>query len=68
MLRTLSLCTCCRHYPGAATGRAVSLIHPAVSAFPDNPVGSVGLRIVHFEVCSAFTRVTACTFALSPYS
>ena len=21
MLRTLSLCTCCRHYPGAATGR-----------------------------------------------
>ena len=67
VLRTLSLCTCCRHYPGAATGRAVSLIHPAVSAFPDNPVGSVGLRIVLFEVCSAFTRVTACTLALSPY-
>ena len=21
MLRTRSLCTCCRHYPGAATGR-----------------------------------------------
>src|SRR5712691_12575201 len=27
----------------------------------------VGLRIVLFEVCSAFTRVTACTLALSPY-
>ena len=26
----------------------------------------VGLRIVLFEVCSAFTRVTACTLALSP--
>ena len=26
----------------------------------------VGLRIVLFEACSAFTRVTACTFALSP--
>jgi len=27
----------------------------------------VGLRIVFFEACSAFTRVTACTLALSPY-
>jgi hypothetical protein len=27
----------------------------------------VGLRIVLFEACSAFTRVTACTLALSPY-
>jgi hypothetical protein len=27
----------------------------------------VGLRIVLFEVYSAFTRVTACTLALSPY-
>src|ERR1700758_134085 len=26
----------------------------------------VGLRIVLFEACSAFTRVTACTRALSP--
>src|SRR5450631_2927992 len=23
VLRTLSLCTCCRHYPGAATGRTL---------------------------------------------
>src|SRR6202163_59575 len=27
----------------------------------------VGLRIVLFEACSAFTRVAACTLALSPY-
>jgi hypothetical protein len=27
----------------------------------------VGLCIVLFEVCSAFTRVTACTLALPPY-
>src|ERR1700732_262207 len=26
----------------------------------------VGLRIVLFEICSAFTRVTACTLARSP--
>src|SRR6202161_1266470 len=26
----------------------------------------VGLRIVLFEACTAFTRVTACTLALSP--
>jgi hypothetical protein len=26
----------------------------------------VGLRIVLFEACSAFTRVTVCTLALSP--
>jgi len=34
VLRSLSLCTCCRHYPGTAAGRITSLIHPAVSAFP----------------------------------
>ena len=40
VLRTLSLCTCCRHYPGAAAGRTASLTRPAVSAFPDRVVGS----------------------------
>ena len=34
------LCTCCRHYPGAASGPTASLIHPAVSAFPERVVGS----------------------------
>ena len=64
VLRALSLCTCCRHYPGAAAGRI--LAHsPSRISLPRN--GSrVGLRIVLFEACSAFTRVTACTLALSP--
>ena len=66
VLRTLSLCTCCRHYPGAATGRNSSLIHPSRISLPRKGC-RVGLRIVLFEVCSAFTRVTACTLALSPY-
>jgi hypothetical protein len=41
--------------------------HPSSRfSFPRN--GSrVGLRIVLFEACSAFTYVTACTLALSPY-
>ncbi len=60
-----TLCTCCRHYPGAAAGWMVSLGRPAVSAFPRKG-HRVGLRIVLFEACSAFTRVTACTLALSP--
>ena len=64
VLRTLSLCTCCRHYPGAAAGR-IFRSSPAVSAFPESP--RVGLRIGLFEAYSAFTRVTACTLALSPY-
>src|SRR5262245_32948656 len=29
VLRSLSLRTCCRHYPGAAAGRTSSLIHRA---------------------------------------
>ena len=66
VLRALSLCACCRHYPGAATG-AYCFAHarPVVSAFPDM-VDRVGLRIDLFEACSAFTRVTACTLALPP--
>src|SRR5262249_14450120 len=40
VLRTLSLCTCCRHYPGAAAGRMVSLGNPVVSAFPERVIGS----------------------------
>jgi hypothetical protein len=34
----------------------------------DCPISrSLGLRLVLFEACSAFTRVTACTLALSEY-
>ena len=40
MLRALSLCTCCRQYPGAATGRRLRSSRPAVSAFPEVAVGS----------------------------
>ena len=66
VLRTLSLCTCCRHYPGAASGRTASLTSPSRVSLPRKG-RRVGLRIVLFEACSAFTRVTACTLALSPY-
>ena len=66
VFRALSLCACCRPYPGAATGRIASLTAPSRISLPR--YGSrVGLRIVLFEACSAFTRVTACTLALSPY-
>src|SRR6202158_2287162 len=40
VLRTLSLCTCCRHYPGAAAGVLLRSLTPAVSAFPERVVGS----------------------------
>src|SRR3979411_1517604 len=65
VLRTLSLCTCCRHYPGAAAGRTLRSASPSRISLPRKGC-RVGLRIVLFEVCSAFTRVTACTLALSP--
>ena len=57
--------TCCRHYPGAASGRTASLTSPSRISLPRKGC-RVGLRIVLFEACSAFTRVTACTLALSP--
>ena len=70
VLRTLSLCTCRRQYPGVATGRTLRSTRPAVSATVVSALPRkgyrVGLRIVLFEACSAFTRVTACTLALSP--
>jgi hypothetical protein len=40
VLRALSLCTCCRQYPGAAIGRRLRSSHPVVSAFPEIAVGS----------------------------
>ncbi len=64
VFRALSLCTCRRQYPGVAAGP--SFAHsPSRISLPRN--GSrVGLHIVLFEACSAFTRVAACTLALSP--
>jgi len=40
VLRTLSLCTCCRQYPGVADGRNLRSTRPAISTFPDMAVGS----------------------------
>src|SRR5262249_55379060 len=53
-----SLCTCCRHYPGAATGRLISLGNPAVSAFPERVVGSA--------CASSFSRLARRSLALRP--
>src|SRR6516225_3836643 len=49
VLRALSLCTCRRHYPGAAAGRIPRSSRPAVSAFPGRG-HRVGLHIVLFEI------------------
>jgi hypothetical protein len=58
VLRALSLCTCCRHYPGTAAGRIFSLGNPAVSAFPDMAVGSA---------CAlSFSRLAWRSLALRP--
>src|SRR5882724_2288332 len=65
VLRTLSLCTCRRHYPGAVSERIVSLISSRRISLPRKGC-RVDLRIVLFEACSAVTRVAACTLALSP--
>src|SRR6476660_108574 len=66
VLRALSLCTCCRHYPGAAAGRSPRSKSPIRISLPRFHF-RVGLHIVLFEACSAFTRVAACTLARSPY-
>ncbi|SJM33894.1 hypothetical protein BQ8482_380077 [Mesorhizobium delmotii] len=66
VLRALSLCTCCRQYPGAAkVGSIVAHTHPFRVSLPHNGWW-VGLHIVLFEACSAFTHVAACTLARSP--
>src|SRR2546430_310926 len=65
VFRALSLCTCRRHYPGAAAGRTLRATSPSRISLPRKGC-RVGLRIVLFEDCSAFTRVAACTLALSP--
>src|SRR5712671_2877002 len=58
VFRALSLCTCCRHYPGAAAGRTLRSLHPAVSAFPERVVGSA---------CAlSFSRLARRSLALRP--
>jgi hypothetical protein len=58
VLRALSLCTCCRQYPGAATRRRLRSSHPAVSAFPEIAVGSA--------CTSSFSRLARRSLALRP--
>src|SRR6266478_2352645 len=58
VLRALSLCTCCRHYPGAADGRRLRSCHPTVSAFPGSTSGSA--------CTSAFSRFARRLLALRP--
>ena len=55
---TLSLCACCRHYPGAAAGRRLRSSHPAVTAFPDN--------VVRSACTSSFSRLAQRSLALRP--
>jgi hypothetical protein len=58
VLRALSLCTCRRQYPGAAAGRRLRSSHPAISAFPDTPVGSA--------CTSSFSKIARRSLTLRP--
>src|SRR6202043_4156214 len=58
VLRALSLCTCCRHYPGAADGRRLRSCHPTVPAFPGSTSGSA--------CTSSFSRLAQRSLALRP--
>src|SRR5207248_8759974 len=58
VLRALSLCTCRRHYPGAAAGCLPRSFRPAVSAFPGRVTGSA--------CTSSFSRLARRSLALQP--
>src|SRR5262249_60594508 len=66
VLRCVYEVAICGHYAGAADGRTRRSTSPTRVNLPRFHV-RVGLHIVLFEVCSAFTRVAACTLARSPY-
>src|SRR6201993_5170950 len=51
--------------PRCSSGTYSSLVSPNRVSLPRFHC-RVGLHIVRFEVCSAFTHVAACTLALSP--
>ena len=57
---------CCRHYPGRSERLNRSLLIPRRRPSPN--FGWVGSCIMVFGACSAFTRVTACRLAESPYA
>ncbi len=58
VLRALSLCTCCRHCPGAAAGRLLRSSRPSVAAFPESTFGSA--------CTSTFSRFARRSLALRP--
>ena len=58
VFRALSLCTCCRHYPGASAWESSSLVHPAVSAFPGTTARSARTM--------SFSRFARRSLALRP--
>src|SRR6266851_669696 len=58
VFRALSLCTCRRHYPGAASERITSLISSRRISLPDRVVGST---------CAlSFSRIARRSLALRP--
>ena len=57
---------CCRHYPGRTDGTD-SLV-PFRRRRPSPHYSWVSSCIISFEACSAFTRVTTCRLAESPYA
>ena len=64
---TLLLHACCRQYPGG-DDRPVSFAPTGgTGRWQPSPIQRrVGLRIIFFEACSAFTRVAACVLAEPP--
>jgi hypothetical protein len=58
VLRALPLCTCRRHYPGAATGCFICSLPQPVSAFPGMAAGSAR--------ASTFSRLVQRSLALQP--
>jgi|SRR5215510_14834480 len=58
VLPALSLCTCHRHYPGAAIEAVPRSFSPTVSAFPDMAVGSA--------CASTFSRLARRSLSLRP--
>jgi hypothetical protein len=56
--------TCRAHYPGGSSGCSCRLL-PRSCSLPHIP-RRVGIRIVTFEACSGFTRVTARRIAQPP--
>ena len=56
--------TCRAHYPGGSSGCACRFASPLVQP---SPIGRrVGIRLVTFEACAGFTRVTARRIARPP--